>query len=557
LPKLSRRSFIALTGSTAATTACPAFAAVSHAPTFDYVLKGGRIFDGTGAAEAAGDIGIRGDSIVAIGSIDAGQARQVLDVRGLCVAPGFIDIHTHSDGEILRYGDDESRIFQGVTTEVTGNCGYSAAPYVDAESAQLRRDLAAAGVTQTWTDVGSYFRLLQSNHCATNQVMLLGQGTLRQTIAGLENRPLSPAELQQAVRGLETALDQGAAGMSSGLEYTPGRYTPTDELLALARVLQRRGKLYASHIRNEESGLLEAIDEALRIGRETGVRVQVSHLKAAGKANWPKQDAAIAALERARAAGVDVLADVYPYTAYSTGLTVFLSDATQEGGFGPMLTRFADPAERARIRAALDPRIANDPGAYELIVISATVAANQSEVVGRDLATIARDRRVEPAEALLQLLEEACSEVSFVGHGMSEENVVRVLTHPMLMVSSDGYAMAPRGDALLSRPHPRSYGAFARVLAHYVREERKLDLATAVHKMSGMPAAQLRLDDRGTLAKGKRADVVVFDAATVKDVSGFAEPHKLSTGFAHVLVNGVPVIRDQRATGARPGRVLS
>ena len=532
---LDRRSFLVLAGAGAAACALPRTKIV---PSFDCVIRGGRVLDGTGAKEFVADVGIAGDTIAALGKIDPEQARSVIDARGMCVAPGFIDIHTHSDGDIFDYPDDESRVFQGVTTEVTGNCGGSAAP------------------GERWSDVAAYFRALEEQHVATNQVLLLGQGTLRRAVAGLENRALTPDELARVLRMLEQGLEQGALGLSSGLEYTPGRYTSTEELIELAKVLGRRGKLYASHIRNEEAGLLESIAEALRIGREGGARVQVSHLKAAGKPNWPKQGEAIEKIEKARAAGLDVLADVYPYTAYSTGLTIFLSDATREGGADAMLARFADRAQRERIRSELAPRIASDPGGYELIVISST-GAEKKDVVGKDLAAIARERQIEPAEALLQLLEEGKTEVGFVGHAMSEENVVRVLTHPLVMVGSDGYAMAPRGAALLKKPHPRSYGTFARVLQKYVREEHVLELPSAIHKMSGMPAGQLRLADRGRMAKGLKADLVVFDAARVRDESSFDDPQRLASGFAHVLVNGTPVIADGRATGARPGRALS
>jgi len=522
---LDRRSFLVLAGAGAAACTLPRTA---HVPAFDCVIRGGRVIDGTGGPEQSLDIGILGDTIRALDRIDPEQARSVIDARGLCVAPGFIDIHTHSDGDIFEYPDDESRVFQGVTTEVTGNCGGSAAP------------------GERWGSVSAYFRALEMRAVATNQVLLLGQGTLRKAVAGLENRALTPSELERVLRMLEQGLEQGAAGLSTGLEYTPGRYTPTEELIALARVLARRGKLYASHIRNEEAGLQESIAEALAIGRESGARVQISHLKAAGRPNWPKQAAAIAAIERARESGLDVLADAYPYTAYSTGLSIFLSDATREGGRDAILGRLADPAQRERIRAELGPRIASDPGEYELVVVA-----------GRDLASIARERQVEPAEALLQLLEEGGTDVGFVGHAMSEENVVRVLTHPLVMVGSDGYALAPRGKALEGKPHPRSYGTFARVLQKYVREERVLDLRTAVHKMSGMPAAQLRLADRGRIARGLKADLVLFDAARVKDESSFEDPHHLASGFAHVLVNGVAVIADGQSTGERPGRALS
>jgi N-acyl-D-amino-acid deacylase len=532
---VKRRTFLALAGSTAAACTLPRTA---HVPAFDVVIRGGRVLDGSGGPEQRLDVGILGDTITALGKIDPEQARSVIDARGLVVAPGFIDIHTHSDGDILEYPDDESRVFQGVTTEVTGNCGGSAAP------------------GERWDGVSAYFRALETHGIATNQVLLLGQGTLRRAVAGLENRALASDELERVLAMLEQGLEQGAAGLSSGLEYTPGRYTPTDELIAMARVLARRGKLYASHIRNEEAGLLESIDEALAIGRESGARVEISHLKAAGKPNWPKQEAAIAAIEKARAAGLDVLADAYPYTAYSTNLTIFLSDATREGGSGSIIRRLDDPAQRDAIRAELGPRIASDPGDYSLIVISSTPGRDKS-VVGKDLASIAAGWQVDPAEALLSLIVDGDTDVSFVGHAMSEENVVRVLRHPLVMVGSDGYAMAPRGKALEKKPHPRSYGTFARVLQKYVREERVLDLPTAVHKMSGMPAGQLRLADRGRIAQGLKADLVVFDAAHVKDESSFEDPHHLASGFAHVLVNGEAVIADGKSTGARPGRALS
>jgi len=371
----------------------------------------------------------------------------------------------------------------------------------------------------------------------------------------LDNRPLTSSELRRVERDLEVALEQGAAGLSSGLEYTPGRYTPTDELIALSKVLARHQKLYASHIRNEESGLLDSVHEALRIGRDSGARVQVSHLKACGRPNWPQLEPSIHAIEVARASGLDVLADAYPYTAYSTGLTIFLSDAVREGGAQAILKRLRDPQQRASIRASLPDRLHSDPGGFEAVVIAATAAPDKS-VVGLHLAAIAAARGVEPAEALLQVLEEGETSVSFVGHAMDEQQVARVLAHPLVMVASDGYAMAPRGEALERRPHPRSYGTFARVLHKYVRDEGVLDLQTAVHKMSAMPAAQLRLQDRGRIAAHCKADLVAFDAARVREESTFADPHKLATGFTHVWVNGVRVLADGRSTGARPGRAL-
>jgi N-acyl-D-amino-acid deacylase len=351
-------------------------------------------------------------------------------------------------------------------------------------------------------------------------------------------------------------MDHGAFGLSTGLEYTPGRFTPAEEIVAMARVVARRGGLYASHIRNEEARLLEAVDEAIDVGRRTGVRVEISHLKAAGRVHWGKQRAALDLIEAARGDGVAVFADAYPYAAYSTGLTVFFPDWALDGGTEALVARLRDASERARIRREVAARVAEDPGGYELVVISRVRSEANRGAVGKHLATIAEQRAVEPVEALLRLVEEEEGSVDFVGHGMSPENVALVLAHPLVMIGSDGRSMAPVGKAAFSRPHPRSYGAFVRVLGRYCREQRLFDLPTAVRKMTSLPADQVGLRDRGRIARGMKADLVVFDAATVQDEATFDDPHRYPRGVAHVLVNGVAAVEGGRHTGARPGRVL-
>jgi N-acyl-D-amino-acid deacylase len=333
-------------------------------------------------------------------------------------------------------------------------------------------------------------------------------------------------------------MDHGAFGLSTGLEYTPGNYTPTDEIVAMTRVVARRGGFYASHIRNEEAGLLEAVDEATEIGRRTGARVQVSHLKAAGKPNWSKQRAALDLIAAARAAGVEVLADAYPYTAYSTGLTILLETWAREGDEHALVARLRDPETRRRIRGEAAARVHNDPGGYDLIVISRVRTEKNRATVGMNLAEIAETWSVDPVDALLRLLEEESGSVSFVGHGMSEANVEMVLAHPLVMIGSDGVSMAPVGKAAETRPHPRSYGAFPRVLQHYVRDRQLFDLPTAIRKMTSMPADQVGLRDRGRLARGQKADLVVFDAGSVEDRATFEKPHQYAGGIVHVLVGG-------------------
>lgn len=552
---LSRRRFLE-TGGAAALGLAASRLRVEATPAFDLVLRGGMVLDGTGGPALKADVGILGDTIVALDQIGPGQARRVLDVSGLHVAPGFIDMHSHSDGSILSYPGAESRILQGVTTEVTGNCGSSAAPFGGVGVEERRKAWKDDGIDVDWRDVASFCARIERTRFAVNQALLLGQGTLRENAIGMADRPLTPDELRVVLRAVEEGMDQGAFGLSTGLEYTPGRYTPTEELVAMARVAARRGGFYATHSRNEEAMLLEAVDEAIEIGRQAGIRVEVSHLKAAGRRNWPKQRAALDLIESARRDGVEVLADAYPYTAYSTGLTIFLEAKDLEGGTQAMLARLRDNAQRARILRGLPERVANEPGDYDLVVISSVRSEKNRAVVGRSLAQIAAEWKLDPAEALLRLLDEEEGSVSYIGHGMSPANVELVLSHPLVMIGSDGYSMAPVGRAAQTRPHPRSYGTYARVLAYYCRERRIFDLPTAVRKMTVMPADQAGLADRGRIARGKKADLVVFDAAAVKEESSFDDPHRYASGFAHVLVNGVAVVEHGKPTGARPGRAL-
>ncbi|HVQ30621.1 MAG TPA: D-aminoacylase [Vicinamibacteria bacterium] len=529
---------------------------VEAAPAFDLVLRGGTVLDGTGAPAFTADVAVKGDAIAAVGDIAATQAARAVDARGLHVSPGFIDMHSHSDGSILSYPGAESRARQGITTEVTGNCGSSAAPLAGVAAENSRRSNAEDGVETSWTDVASFFTRLERTRFAVNQAMLVGQGTLREGIVGADDREAKPEELDRMVRALEEALEQGAVGLSTGLEYTPGRYTPTAEIVALSRVVARRGGFYASHIRNEERQLLEAVDEAIRIGRLAGVRVQISHVKASGRGNWGKQVASLGMIESARRDGVEVLGDAYPYTAYSTGLTVTFPSWALDGGDDATLKRLHGP-ERERIRREVDDYVRHgDPGDYDLIVIAGVRTEANRRFVGKNLAEVAAEWKVDPSEALLRIVDEEDTSVSYIGHGMSPENVERVLRHPLVMVGSDGYAMAPVGRALLARPHPRSYGCYPRVLGYYCRERKAFGLETAIRKMTSMPADQAGLGDRGRIARGKKADLVVFDAGSVRDLATFDEPQKYPEGIQHVLVNGTAVVENAAFTGARPGRVL-
>ena len=524
---------------------------------FDLVVRNGTILDGTGGPEWRADLGLVGDTITAIGSIDPGRGSRVLDASGLHVSPGFIDIHSHSDGTIFAYPNAESRAHQGITTEVTGQCGFSAAPLEGVDADKRRSDLEEeTGATVGWTTVASYFDTLEQIGISVNQAFLLGHGTLRQNVAGLEDRLLTEAELATVVRSVEEGMDLGAFGLSTGLEYTPGTFTPTEEIVTLARVVSRRGGFYASHIRNEESGLLAAVQEAIQIGWEAGLPVQISHLKAAGIPNWPKQRAALNLIEAARRDGVEVMADAYPYTAYSTSLTIFLPPWALEGGWERLGERLNNPADRARIRSEVVSSVAGDPGGFGLIVIASTKTEQNRHVVGMSVEEIAEAWGVEPVDAALRLVSEEEGTVSMIGHGMSPSNVEMVLSHPLVMIGSDGASIAPTGKAAETRPHPRLYGTCPRVLSYYTRDRGIFDLPTAVRKMTGTPADQAGIGDRGRIARGKKADLVVFNAADVKDEATFDDPHQYPTGIEFVVVNGRVVIENGQHTGARPGRVL-
>ena len=553
----NRRDFLATGALALLGTAVPRFERVYSAPSFNLIIKGAWILDGTGGPAWKADLGVAGDTIVALGEISPEQGGRVIHAEGMCVSPGFIDIHTHSDYSVLAYPEAESRVFQGITTELTGNCGGSAAPLSGVDLTRRRKQLAEEIETEVdWTDVESYFERIEEERISLNQAILLGQGTLRENAVGLINRPLKPDELASVVLAVEKGMDQGAIGISTGLEYVPGSYTPTEEIVAMAQAVARRGGLYSTHIRDEGPNLLAAVNEAIDIGRQTGVRVEISHFKSAGRPNWSKQDASIHLVESARRSGVSVLADAYPYHAYSTGLTIYIPGWAQEGGSEALVARLKEKVARQRIESEVAEAIRNDPGSYDAIVISQTRTKKNRNLLGKNLEEIAADWNVSPLNVLLTLLEEEASAVSFVGFGIKPENVEKVLSHPLVMVGSDGSIMAPRGKAGESRPHPRSYGTCPRVLGHYCREREIFDLPTAVKKMTSMPADQMGLKDRGRIAPGKKADLVIFDRRTVEDKATFEKPHQYPIGISHVFVNGTPVIQDGDHTGKRPGRIL-
>jgi N-acyl-D-amino-acid deacylase len=522
----------------------------------DVLIAGGTVLDGTGAAPRPAEVAIEGDRVRAVERLPDAAAGQVIDARGLVVAPGFIDMHSHGDFVLPGLPTADSKVHQGFTLEVVGNCGASLAPLTPAR----RQDVIDTALTVPplrwdWTSFGSYLDRLREGGTSINVAALVGHGTVRIAAMGTTDARPGAAELESMRDHVRQAMADGAVGLSTGLIYPPGVFADTEEIVALASAAAGAGGLYASHIRGEGDTLLEAIAEAIEVGRRARLPVQISHLKAAGRTNWPKMAEAIALIERARAEGLDVTADMYPYPAGSTGLTALLPTWAHAGGRDALLARLADPAARARLREALDgPGLAADAG-WASIVISGCPVTPRYE--GRTIAEIAAERGQPESEAVIDLLREVRAEADMILFMMSEDNVALGLRQPWVMIGSDGEGRAAEGPYSTGKPHPRNYGTCPRLLGHYVRERGVVPLAEAIRKMTSLPAAKLRLRDRGQLRPGAFADVVVFDPATVADAATFTDPHRYPRGIPWVLVNGRPVVAGGRHTGARPGRVLS
>lgn len=518
------------------------------------VVRNGTLYDGTGGPPRTGDIAIDGDRIATVGEVAATGAVEI-DARGMAVAPGFIDIHSHADLSLLVNPRAESRVRQGVTLEIVGQDGSSIGPWSDG-AFELTRDRYRRDfdVEIDFRDVGGFLDRIDRERPAVNVASMVGHGAIRGLVVGGADRPATASEIERMRALVREALVGGAVGLSTGLEYTPGSFADRDELVALASELRGTIYPYASHMRNEDDRLLAALEEALHVGRVARVAVQVSHLKAQGERNHWKADAAFAAIEAARAAGVDVHFDRYPYIAYATGLSNLFPASARAGGTARFLARLADPETAPALERACRDKIAL-LGSWDAVQIS-RIGGSNAYARGRRLGELAAERGEDPYALTVRLLREAGGSVGMIGFGMSEDNTERMLSHPLGMVCSDGGAYAPYGPLSRSSPHPRGYGSFPRVLGYYVRERRAMTLEAAVHKMSGLPARKLGLGDRGVLRAGAVADVVVFDPDAVRDRADFDNPHQYPDGIPHVVVSGVHTIRDGEQSGQMGGRAV-
>ncbi|HSG07268.1 MAG TPA: D-aminoacylase [Longimicrobiales bacterium] len=547
---MKRRTFVHAAGMAAAGTLLDPRIALG-ARRADLVLRGATVFDGSGAPGREMDVAVTGDRITGVGP-DLPTGGEELDLRGLALAPGFIDIHSHADMSLFINPNAESRVRQGVTLEVVGQDGGSMGPWSEDEYQQTRESYRSRyGAEIDFRDPPGFLGGIDRLRPAVNVATMVGNGAVRGYVVGGENRPSTDAELARMVQEVRKAVNGGCVGLSSGLEYTPSGFADPNELIALASVLKGTGYPYASHMRNEDDRVVAAVEETIHIGRMAGVPVQVSHLKAQGQRNYWKQHVILGLLDEARAAGVDAMFDCYPYIAYQTGLTNLFPTETRAGGTRAFLARLRDPGTAARLERACRDKVAllGDWNSVQITSAGATPWAR-----GRKLGDLSRERGVEPYALTLELLESNDGGVGMIGFGMSEENVAELLAHPLGMMCSDGGAYAPYGPLGTSSPHPRGYGSFPRLLGHYVREAKTLPLEAAIHKITGASARRLRLAQRGAIAPGAFADLVAFDPATVADTATFEDPHQYPLGIRVVVVNGVVTIRDGEQTGDRGGR---
>lgn len=540
----SRRSFVQTTGAALVGAAIPGrLAAMGSARArADMVIRGGTVFDGTGAAGVQADVLVRGGRIAAVGPRLAAAGAEEIDARGLAVAPGFIDIHSHADGTLFDDPAMESIIRQGVTTVVAGqDGGLVSAP--------------ASGGGGRRATVGDFMVAVGRSPGAANVACMVGLGGVRGVVVGQDDRPATDAELRRMTAMVERAVADGACGASSGLEYTPGAFAPLAELVALCRPLAARRLPYATHMRNEDDRLLDAIAESIAVAEGAGCPLQISHLKTQGPRNWGRLDDVFAAVEGARSRGVDAAFDRYPYLAYQTGLTNIFPVWSRDGGTRAFLARLGDASAAPRIRAEALAKV-ELIGGWDNIQITTVRAAGDRSVEGKRLGAHAASAGLDPYEAAVGLLRRSDGSVGMVGFAMSEENLERILAHPLGMACSDGGAYATSGPARIGSPHPRALGSFPRVLGRYVRERGTLTLEQAVHKMSGLPASRLRLADRGRLAQGMAADIVVFDPSTVADRATFDQPYQYPVGIDLVVVNGEVALRDGERRAVRAGRAV-
>lgn len=527
----------------------------SSSETYDLVIKNGTVIDGISNKEYQADIGILGEHIKKVGNLQKAKAKAILDATDRIVSPGFIDIHTHTDSDILINPKAESKIRQGVTTELGGNCGGSAFPMKQPLSDYMKRRAERANITIDWTDLRGFHSAIAKKGTAVNHATLIGQGTVRSFVMGEDQREPTAEEMEKMKKIVAEAMEQGAFGISSGLEYTPSGFADTPELIELCKIVAGFGGFYATHIRSEDRAVLEAVGEAIHIAEAANLPLQIAHFKAVGSTNWWKLPKMFDLVERAAERGLLVTVDRYPYIAFSTGLSIIFPQWALDGGMDKLIARLKDKEVRQSMKAETLKKVAGY--GWEKIVISNVKKDNNKHLIGKNIGEAAAEKNIDPYEFACDLIVDEGRDVSHIGFGMNEETTEAVLKHPLVMLGSDGSSLAPYGPLSEGKPHPRSYGAFPRFLGYYVREKKILSLPQAIKKISSMPAAKMGLSDRGSIKKDSFADVVIFDPLNIADKATFIDPHQYPVGIDYVIVNGTVVVDHGKHTGKLPGKILN
>jgi len=523
---------------------------------FDLIIKDGFIFDGLGQEEFKADIGIKGAVIKALGKISSSKGKSVINAENLAVCPGFIDVHNHTDVGLLVNPKAESMIRQGVTTLISGNCGYSPFPIAEEIFEELKENLKEEyQIELSWRDIKGFLSRLERKGIALNYATLVGQGSIRGASMGLNDRPPKQEELEKMKMLVAQNIKDGAIGLSSGLEYAPGSYAQPSEITELCRIANKYGGVYATHMRDEGDRLIESIEESVNVARKTGISLQISHFKIAYPRNWNKIEAALAKIEETKREGIQIFCDRYPYIAGATGLSFYFPLWAKQGTTQEFLARLQDPFQDSKLRAYVAEQ-EKKLGSWDKVVISSVVSAKNRHFEGKNILEAAREAQKEPYEFMRDLLIEEENRVGMITFMMKEENLRQILTHPLVGIGSDGSAVAPYGLLSRGKPHPRHYGTFPKVLGKYVREEKIASLREMIKKMTSLPAKKFGFLERGSLQRELYADIVIFDPDKVMDRATWVNPHQYPLGIEYVLVNGEVVIERGNHTGSLPGKVL-
>jgi len=533
----------------------------SSKPGYDTIIRNGNIYDGNGGAPYLADIAISGDSIAFIGDLKNATAKNEVDAKGMAVAPGFINMLSWANESLIEDGRSQSDIRQGVTLEVMGE-GWSMGPLNDFLKNQLQQQQADIKYKVQWNTLGGYLSFLEQKGISCNVASFVGATTIRQYVVGENDVAPTPAQLDSMKLLVKQAMEEGAMGVGSSLIYPPAFFAKTDELIALCKEAAKYGGSYISHIRNEGNKVNEMLEELITIAREARIHAEVYHLKAAGKTNWNKLDSIIKQIEKARAEGLDITADMYTYTAGATGLTASFPPSLQDGGFGKLWERLHDPAIRAKMKIAFNTDATDwnnygfAAGSPDNILLQAFKQDSLKKFTGKTLAEVAKIRGTAYEETAMDLIIQDSTRIEVAYFMMSEENVKKQLALPWMSFGSDEGSYSNEGVFLKSNAHPRAYGNFTRVIGKYSRDEKVITLQEAIRKLAKLPATNLKIKRRGELKVGNYADILIFDPAKVNDLSTYSKPHQYSTGMQHVFVNGVAVLKDGEHTGAKPGRFV-